>query len=272
MSSTTIPLAFTKRFSDRVNMDYQRAGAILRGTMIEDPVPEANIIRWPKLIKTKAVKKARGADIPTANLEHQFVEATMEDSYAAQSIDKLDQLKTNVIWEGKYSMQLQSALGRDQDDTMITALEATTNQIAVGGTGLTKAKILEVKRQMDELDVPAIDRFWAIAPQQWENMAANVTEFSSIDFNVTKPFAQPAGQFKFLGFHFIQHTGLTLSTLDRTTLAWHHDACGLGMNKEIEVRIDYEPRKFGNFIAAAQSFGSKIIDDDGVWDVQCLEV
>ena len=73
------------------------------------------------------------------NLDHTNVECTLEDYYAGDWVDHLDELKTNIDERQVIANAGAYALGRKSDEMIITALDgATTNVIADGNVGLTK--------------------------------------------------------------------------------------------------------------------------------------
>ena len=57
-------------------------------------------------------------------LAHTTVEATMSDFYAAEYIDKLDELKTNINERQAVATSAAAALGRKTDDILYTAMDS----------------------------------------------------------------------------------------------------------------------------------------------------
>ena len=94
--ANTIDVAFIKQFESDVHMAYQRMGSKLRNTVRTVGNVAGNVVRFQKIGTGTASTKSRNGMVTPMELVHTTVEATMEDFYAAEYIDKLDELKTNI--------------------------------------------------------------------------------------------------------------------------------------------------------------------------------
>ena len=93
--ANTIDQAFIKQFETEVHMAYQRMGSKLRNTIRSTNV-SGSTARFQKIGTGTASTKTRNGDVSTMELAHTNVEVTMSDHYAAELIDKLDELKINI--------------------------------------------------------------------------------------------------------------------------------------------------------------------------------
>ena len=94
--ANTIDQAFIKQFETEVHLAYQRMGSKLRNTVRTAGNVRGNIVRFQKIGTGSANTKSRNGNVTPMELAHTNVEVTMADFYAAEFIDKLDELKTNI--------------------------------------------------------------------------------------------------------------------------------------------------------------------------------
>ena len=112
--ASTIDVAFIKQFESEVHMAYQRMGSKLRGTVRTAGNVAGSVVRFQKIGTGSASTKSRNGNITPMELTHTTVEATMADHYAAEYIDKLDELKTNIDERQAVATSAAAALGRPQ--------------------------------------------------------------------------------------------------------------------------------------------------------------
>jgi hypothetical protein len=74
-----------------------------------------------------ASTKTRNGNVTAMELVHTTVEATMADFYAAEYIDKLDELKVNIDERQAVAKSAAAALGRKTDEILYTAMDAGAN-------------------------------------------------------------------------------------------------------------------------------------------------
>ena len=96
--ANTIDTAFIKQFESEVHMAYQRMGSKLRNTVRMVANVQGSTVRFQKIGTGTASTKARNGMVSPMELTHTNVEATMADYYAAEYIDKLDELKTCLLY------------------------------------------------------------------------------------------------------------------------------------------------------------------------------
>ena len=94
--------------------------------------------------KGSASTKARHGMVPVMNIDHTPVECQLQDFYAGDWVDHLDELKVNIDERQVLANAGAFALGRKTDEMIITALDQATHTAGSGVDGLTKAKVLLV--------------------------------------------------------------------------------------------------------------------------------
>ena len=140
--ANTIDTAFIKQFESEVHLAYQRMGSKLRNTVRMANNVTGNVVRFQKIGTGSASTKSRNGLVTPMELAHTTVEATMSDFYAAEYIDKLDELKTNINERQAVATSAAAALGRKTDEILYTAMDSGANSVSY--THLTLPTICSV--------------------------------------------------------------------------------------------------------------------------------
>lgn len=264
--ANTIDQAFIKQFESEVHIAYQRMGSKLRNTVRSTNVT-GSTARFQVIGKGTASTKTRNGDVTTMELAHTNVEATMADYYAAEYIDKLDELKININERQAVAQSAAAALGRQTDALITTAMDAGANstQIADTGGALVKADLLTLFETFGAEDIPEDgQRYLAMSPAGFADLF-NINEFASSDYvgEQNLPFAGGMTMKEFLGFKIFS----TSAVAGGKNFAYHARAVGIGINSDVQTEINYVPQKVAHLATSMMSMGSVVIDDDGVFEV-----
>lgn len=266
--SIAIDVAFVKQFESDVHIAYQRMGSML-GSMTRK---KSNIMgsstTFQKSGKGRAAQKTRHGLVPIMNIDKSTVEVTLDEYFAADYIDKYDELKIHHDERAVAVSTMSNAVGRKVDDLILEAASlATTNAILNGGTGLTKAKVETAFIRLGDGDVPADGmRYLPVSPTGWTDLLADVT-FSSADYVGTDnlPFAGPGFVSKYYyGFMVFQCTALVKAGNIRQTYGFHMTALAQATGTEVQVEADWIPERHSTFVKAHMSMGAAMIDDLGI--------
>ena len=258
--SVEIPVAFVQQYSANVMHLAQQSPSKFRSYVrIKDNLVGKTAF-FERIGATAAVKRtSRHADTPLISTPHSRRRVALEDWEWADLVDKQDEVRLLIDPASEYVINASKAMNRTVDDLVIAALggsaysidenDAATavalpaaQKVAVGGTGLTIAKLRTAKRILDAADVEAEDRAIAISPIGLEDLLAT-TEVTSSDFNTVKALVQ--GQLDtFLGFKFIVSTRLPFITgTVRAAYAWSKPGMGLAIGKDVQHEISVRPDK-----------------------------
>ena len=264
--ANTIDQAFIKQFESEVHMAYQRMGSKLRNTVRSTNVT-GSTARFQVIGKGTASTKTRNGDVSTMELAHTNVEATMADYYAAEYIDKLDELKININERQAVAQSAAAALGRQTDALIVAAMDAGANstQIADTSGALGKADLLTLFQTFGAEDVPEDgQRYLAMSPAGFADLF-NINEFASSDYVGAQslPFAGGMTMKEFLGFKIFS----TSAVAGGKNFAYHARAVGIGINSDVQTELNYVPQKVAHLATSMMSMGSVVIDDDGVFEV-----
>jgi hypothetical protein len=273
--STSISTAFIKQFEAEVHMAYQRMGSKLRDTVRQINNVTGSQARFQKVGTGSAVSKSRHAMIPTMEVAHTTVDVTLADFYAADYVDQLDELKTNIDERQVLAQSASAALGRKTDQLIIDVLDAgsNSNNIVHGSAALTLAKALTVYEEFGSADIPDDgQRFFIVSPAGWADLL-QIDQFSRAEYvgEADLPFAGGLTAKRWLGFMFFTHSGLTLTGSSRDCHAYHKSAVGLATGADIRTEINYIPEKVSNLITSYMSMAAVMIDNLGAIEVQVTE-
>ena len=271
--STTIDQAFVKQFEREVHEAYQRMGSKLRMSVRTINNVEGATTVFQKVGKGTASTKSTHGMVPVMNLDHSAVEVTLQDYYAGDWVDRLDELKTNIderqiiVNAGAY------ALGRKTDEMIINALNTATKSVTDTAAGLTKAKVLEAFELLGEGDVPDDgQRFAVVGWKQWSELLA-IEEFSSADYVGADELPWRGTQAKrWLGTLWVPHSGLPIDGGDVRSCFWYHrSAIGHAVSADVQTDVTWHGDRAAHFVNNMMSQGSGLIDNDGVVVINCDE-
>jgi len=256
--STQVPTSFIQLYASEVKAAYQREGSLLRSAVRTREGVEGERIYFPKLGTGQATSKARHAEVEPMNLDHQRVYADMEDYYAPEYIDDLDQAKTNFSLRAEYAKASAYALGRTTDQLVIDALDASTNTTSAS---ISLANIAAVHKRLTDRDVPADrDRFAIISPDSMEQLL-QISEAASSDFTREQILVSGQAPTFWMGFNWMVHTGLPSGVRG---YFFHRPSVGLGINQDVQTSVDWVPNRVAWLVNSWMSMGSVLIDEDGV--------
>jgi hypothetical protein len=276
--STQIDAVFTKQFQAEVHEAYQRQGSKLRKTVRSKTGVNGTSTFFPKVGKGVAAAKTRHGAVPVMNLEHAQVECILQDYYAGDWVDRLDELKTNLDEREVIANAGAYALGRKTDELVIAAFDTGTREAkstATGTTdtdGLTKAKVLLAFEMLGASDVPDDgNRYAVVGWKQWSQLLS-IEEFASADYVGPEELPWRGTQAKrWLGAMWMPHSGLTKVGALRYCYFYHRTAVGHAAAAEVQTDVTWHGDRAAHFIANMMSQGAVLVDDTGVIRMRAFE-
>jgi hypothetical protein len=183
----------------------------------------------------------------------------------------MDINKMNVDDKGLIAKDTADAIGRREDQLIIDALEATVGTATTVGDGsadMSVELLRTVKYTLDNNNVPEEDRTIVHSSKALEDLLG-ATVVTSSDFNVVKTLVN--GEVNtFLGFKFKMigsrsEGGLPIPSADeRYNFAYHKQAVGLAIGKEMTAMVDWVAQKTAWQIGCVFSAGAVAIDTNGI--------
>ena len=275
--ATSITNAFITQFEAEVHMAYQRMGSKLKNLVRTVNGVNGNTVKFQKVAKGSANTKARHAEVVAMDLAHSNVSATLTDYYAADYVDKLDELKVNIDERQVVANSAAYALGRKTDSVITSVMENATalaNNSSGTGTGMNLGKAQAMMELFNTNDVPDDQqRYWVVGPKQWSDLI-NLDQFSRGEYvgESELPYAGGMTAKRWLGFLWFVHSGLeTSGSTDRHTVAFHKSSIGMGIGSDVKTEVNYIPEKVSHLITSMLSIGGVLIDSDGIRIQKCAE-
>jgi hypothetical protein len=275
--ATSITNAFITQFEAEVHMAYQRMGSKLKNLVRTVNGVNGNTVKFQKVAKGSANTKARHAEVVAMDLSHSNVSATLTDYYAADYVDKLDELKVNIDERQIVAQSAAYALGRKTDSVLTEIMNGATtlaNNSSGTGTGMNLGKSTAMMELFNTNDVPDDNqRYWVVGPKQWSDLLA-LDQFSRVEYvgEGELPYAGGMTAKRWLGFLWFVHSGLeTSGSTDRHTVAFHKSSLGLGVGTDVKTEVNYIPEKVSHLITSMLSIGGTLVDGDGIRVQKCAE-
>ena len=288
--STSIDQAFITSYEARVHEVFQRQGSYLKDAVrVKDNVVGSTAV-FQKVGKGIATTKSRHGTITPMNQDHTAPSTTLQDFYAGDWVDKLDEAKININDRNVIASGGAQALGRKVDDQITTSADTTT-QSAVTITVTSKAAILATLLEWAEAawdnDVPNDGQVYGIVTPRLWSQAMTVDQFQNADYVSADGQAfkdGPAigrGKWKdWMGIKWKMQTGLpSAGTASAKGWVWHKMAIGYAVAKSagnvagresVSADITWHGDRAAHFVNNMMSGNAVLIDDTGVieatWD------
>lgn len=271
--SVSVDQVFIKQFEADVHLAYQQMGTKLRATVRSKSGVIGASTTFQKVGRGTASTKSRHGIVPVMNLNHEPVECILQDYYAGDWVDALDELKTNVDERRVVASAGAYALGRKTDELIISALDTATSAVGDYSTGLTKDLILSAVEILNENDVPDDGRrFAVVGVHQWNELLL-MDEFVSADYvGNDLPLVSGGASKKWLGITWIMHNDLPMDTTDqRDCFIYHATSIGHACGQEVKTDISWHGERAAHFISNSMSQGAVMIDDAGIVRLKCKD-
>ena len=282
--ATSIDQAFITSFEAKVNEVFQRQGSYLKDAVrLKDNVIGSTAV-FQKVGKGIATTKSRHGTITPMNQEHTAPSTTLQDFYAGDWVDKLDEAKININDRDVIASGGAQALGRKVDDQITTVLDTTTQAavtITLTNKGTVLATLLEWVEAAWDNDVPNDGQVYAVlTPRLW-SQAMTLDQFQNADFVGADGQAfrdGPAigrGKWKdWMGVKWKMQTGLPgAGSASGKAWVWHKMACGYAIAQAagnvagraaVAADITWHGDRAAHFVNNMMSGNAVMIDDTGV--------
>lgn len=271
--SVSVDQVFIKQFEADVHLAYQQMGTKLRATVRSKSGVIGASTTFQKVGRGTAATKSRHGIVPVMNLNHEPVECILQDYYAGDWVDALDELKTNVDERRVVASAGAYALGRKTDELIVSAMNNATNSAGDYSTGLTKDLILSAVEVLNQNDVPDDGRrFAVVGVHQW-NELLSMDEFVSADYvGNDLPLVSGGASKKWLGITWVMYNSLPLTSTDnRDCFIYHATSIGHACGQEVKTDISWHGERAAHFISNSMSQGAVMIDNTGIVRLKCKD-
>lgn len=285
--SFQITEAFVQQYADNFKHLAQQMKSRFEPCVTIEP----NIVGMSKSInrlgqRTAQRRTQRHGDTPINDQPHSTRFVDLFDWEDGDMIDDLDKVRMLVDPQSDYVKAMVSSLNRAKDDVVITALggnsRATTGNIAlpssqkivVGGTGLTKAKIIQARKQFRRNEADnhnGEELFITYTAAAAADILADTT-LTSADYMAAKFLQEGDVEGKWMGFTWIPSERTPLSAGTRLLYAWAKSGVVLGKGMDITTKVGEDPGKgFNTRIYAKMAIGSVRVEEEKVVEIAVTE-
>ena len=285
--SQYITEAFVQQFADNFMHTVQQKTSRFESTVLV----EAGIKGMSKSInrlgqRTAQRRLTRHADTPINDQPHSTRYVDLFDWEDGDMIDDQDKIRMLVDPTSEYVTAMVAALNRAKDDVIIGALggnsRSSTGNIALpaaqkivhGGTGLSKAKIIQAKKlfraaEADEED--GEDLYIGYSSAALADILADTT-LTSADFLAGQMLQSGTLKGKWMGFNWVPSERFVKASTTRFLYAWAKSGVKLGVGENVMTRMGEDPGKGFNVRAYAKmSIGAVRVEEEKVVEIQCTE-
>ena len=281
--STSIDTSFVRQYERDVHMIFQREGGYLRPTVRMKTDVRGSSTTFQKIGKGVATTKARHGVVTPMNQDHTAIQCTLEDFYAPDYVDKLDEAKVNHDERMAIAKGGAWALGRKVDDQIITVLDTTSESevtVTVTSSAAVRNGLLEAVEALVDNDVANDGAIYALlTPRLW-SQAMTVEEFASSDYvgangqSFVDGF-QGQGKWKdWMNVKWAYHTALPgKGTGTAKSFVWHKNAVGFATGahpnnaangEAVGADVWWDGNRQAHLITHSMSGGACLIDTTGV--------
>ena len=283
--SQFITEAFVQQFADNFLHVAQQKTSRFQMCVLEEP----NIVGTSKSVnrlgqRTAQKRLTRHADTPLNDQAHSTRFIDLFDWDDGDMIDDQDKIRMLIDPKSEYVQAMVQGLNRAKDDVVITAAlgnsRSTTGNVALpagqkianGGTGLTKAKLIQTKQifRANEADEYAGEElYFSFSDGELSDILSDTT-LTSADFIQLRLLQEGNLGTKWMGFTWVPSQRLPLSGGIRSTFAWAKSGIKLGTGAEIMTRVGEDPGKgFNVRVYAKMSIGAARVEEEKVVQVDC---
>lgn len=286
--SQQITEAFVQQFADNFLHVAQQTNSRLEPAVMV----ESGIVGMSKSInrlgqRTAQRRIVRHADTPINDQPHSTRYVDLFDWEDGDMIDDQDKIRLLVDPSSDYVKAIVNSLNRAKDDVLIAAMQGNARastgniplpsgqKIAVGGTGLTKAKMISARKlfRQNEADAEAGEElFMAYGSSQLSDL---LTDTSLTNTEVNTVLSLMSGSIPnatLMGFKMIPIERQPKVTTTRYCYAWAKSGVTLGVGQEVKTRIGEDPGKgFNVRLYAKMSIGAVRVEEEKVVEIACQE-
>lgn len=285
--SQQITEAFVQQFADNFRHVAQQSQSRLEPTVAIEP----NIVGMSKSInrlgqRTATRRTQRHGDTPINDQPHSTRFVDLYDWEDGDMVDDQDKIRMLVDPTSDYVKAMVASLNRAKDDVIISSLggnsRATTGsiilptaqKIAVGGTGLTKAKIIQAKTlfRTNEADEEAGEELYMLYSAGAAAAILADTTLTSQDWMAGQFLMSGSVRGKWMGFNWIPTERCPKVGTSRFLYAYAKSGVTLGKGADIMTKVGEDASKgFNVRIYAKMSIGSVRVEEEKVVEIACLE-
>lgn len=295
--SHSIPENHVQQFKANLRLLAQQKSSRLRRTTRDDGDIVGDRVHFDRLDASEAQRITdRHSDTPLNNSAHSRRSAYMYDYDWAELVDKPDRLKTLYSPDNYYAMNARAALGRSQDDEIITALGGSayggvdgsttiafdSNQVVAvddhtydsgsGNSGMSITKLMVARDKIFGAEVDEDQKLYCALTQKAISSLISGDSYRAANIDYAQVKALVNGEINtLLGIEFVRIERLnTDANTHRECFVYTDTAIGAGTPADITVDIGpRRDKRNATQIYAMMSCGAVRVEDAHVVKILC---
>lgn len=282
---STLPNAFVQQFDTTFREQAQQKESRLESTVTDRGTitGESFTANMIGALQDTPEKKGRHADTEWDEADHSTRVGLMRDFFHALPVDRNDIPKLLANPNGPYMEALKSAWNRRKDRIIFDALIGSaqlkdgssvvlpnTQIILHGGTGMTKAKIIQARKifRGNESDQHnGEDLYFIYTADMMEDVLSDTT-LTSADFLAAKMLQEGDVSGKWMGFKWVPYEAIKRSGNVQSTAAYTKSALHKGLGYLEATAGPRKDKQNTLQLDAAGSFGAVRVEEAKVVEVQ----
>lgn len=285
--STTITTQFVVKWDTALRLEAQQQESRLMKTVVDRGTIEGASFTINNLASAGVLDEntVRHGDTVWSEIDHTARNAVMRDFYKAFPMDRNDipKMIVNPVSGGQYMASLMAARNRRADDIIYQAGLGTIlsqdgltsyalpagQKIAGGGTGMTKAKIIQARSifRANEVDEETGEELYATYNDVMLQQILGDTTLTSVDFMAVKMLQEGNLKGKWAGFNWIPYQALNKAGAVYSAMFWAKSAIHFGKGYEEGNVTRRGDKKDAWQVSMAASYGAGRQDDKKVVQV-----
>jgi hypothetical protein len=282
--SNTVTTQFVVKWDTALRLEAQQTESRLMGTVSDRGTIEGASFTINNLASVGEFDEntVRHGDTVWSEIDHTARNAPMRDFYKALPLDRADipKMMANPVTGGQYMQSLMAARNRKCDDIIyqaglgtILSQDGTVSYtlpagqiITGGGTGLTKAKIIQTKSIFfaNEADEDNGEELYFLYNDVALQQVLSDTTLTSSDFMAGQMLQAGTLKGKWLGFNWIKHQRLNRAGSVYSAMAYAKSGIHFGKGYE-EGNVTRRADKKDTWqVSMAASYGAGRQDDKKV--------
>lgn len=285
--SNQITEAFRQEFADNFMHVAQQSVSRLESTVRVESGIKGTSKTVNRLGKRTAQRRlSRHADTPINEQPHSTRFVDLFDWDDGDMVDDQDKIRMLTDPTSEYVTGMVAGLNRAKDSVLIAAMQGnsrsttgnvvlpSTQKIAVGGTGLTKAKIIQAKKlfRSNEADEENGEELYMLYSATALSDVLTDTTLTSGDFLAVQMLQSGTLKGKWMGFTWIPTEQCPKVSTTRFLYAYAKSGVALGVGEEIVTEVGKDPGKgFNVRVYAKMSIGAVRVEEEKVVEIACVE-
>ena len=264
ITKTQVDAASLEILSALVNLNLQRS-LVMPGKLIDlssEAVGGVDLIKIRKFtdlaVGTKAASTPVTYGISTLSVDQLALD---QHKYVAFLMEEFAKIQGPQAFMQELAVNASIKMAQDYDKHLIDTVRggATADALATASV-VAKADFIELRKLMDSANVPQMDRYVGIHP---DNYAQVLAEASFVEADKIGGMGNiPAGVVGMVfGFQIIVNTGFVASEM----VGWHKDCAAGAIQLSPSIRTQYDPDELGDKWVLHTIYGAEFIKPESAY-------